>query len=328
MGIAGRVRRAVLTPGVAETTLAVRGFHVKSPAAQQRLETVGAAFLTGYGAAAEASRPPAAERALEQLPEVYRGFGYEGAVMAFAVRDGLPGGRHDYVARFLTGRAADHVYMAYVGVGWAMARMPRFRWHAMHLADPLLCHLALDGYGFHQAYFKTRTYVQEQFQDPGLPWPPGGSAAAANRVVDQGIGRACWFVGGADPDLVVRIFERFSEHRRADLYSGAGLAATYAGAAGEDELRRFAELSGDHRGDVAQGAAFAAQARIRAGLTVEHTEMAAEVFCGMPAAAAARITDEAREGLPVPGGLDAYAQWRHRIAAAFSTPAPHVNAGA
>lgn len=317
MGIVGRLRRRMLTPDVSETRLAVRGFHVKSAAAQERLETVGETFVAGYAAAAEASRPPDAEETLESLPENYRGFGYEGAAMAFALRDGLPVGRRDHVATFLAGRAADHVYMAYVGVGWAMARLPRFRWPALHLADPLLCHLALDGYGFHQAYFKTRTYVYDQFQESRFPWPPGGPTDAVNEVIDQGIGRACWFVGGGAPDLVARILDRFPQHRRADLYSGAGLAATYAGGADVAELRHFRELCGPYQPNVAQGAAFAAQARLRAGLLGEHNEIATEVFCEASPAAAAKVTDEARAALPEPGGLHAFATWRQQISAAY-----------
>jgi len=56
---------------------------------------------------------------------------------------------------------------------------------------------------------------------------------------DQGIGRAMWFVGGTDVELVATMIDKFPDHRRADLYSGAGLAATYAGGAHEQELRAF-----------------------------------------------------------------------------------------
>src|SRR5207245_1132167 len=84
--------------------------------------------------------------------------------------------------------------------------------------------------------------------------PPGGPQWYADRVIDQGIGRAMWFVGGADADLVATLIDRFPESRRGDLYGGAGLAATYAGGAEEAELRLLADRAGSHRFQVAQGA--------------------------------------------------------------------------
>ena len=57
--------------------------------------------------------------------------------MAFAVRDGLPvGGRPSRRGRSLPDAPADHIYMAYVGVGWAMARVPRFRWASLSRTGP------------------------------------------------------------------------------------------------------------------------------------------------------------------------------------------------
>jgi len=307
------LRRRILTPNVSATRLDVRGFHRKNDEARDLLETIGRRFLEGYGYAAEAATADVAESHLETVPVRFRGFAYEGAAMGYAVRDALPGGgRH--VQQFLAGRAGAHVYMVYVGVGWAMARLPRVRWSRLHAPDPLLRWLVLDGYGFHQAYFRTRRYVHEHYQHPAFPWPADGPAAYANRVIDQGIGRAAWFVGGADARTTAALLDRFPEHRRADLYSGAGLAATYAGGAGEAELRWFFDHAGDHQPMVAQGSAFAAGARVRAGLVVPHNEVATRVFCGMSPAEAWEITEEAIPGRSVPGDEPAYEAWRRTIA--------------
>jgi hypothetical protein len=209
--------------------------------------------------------------------------------------------------------------MVYVGVGWAMARLPRFRWSTLHTPDPLLRWLALDGFGFHQAYFKTSAYVHQHYQEQRFPWPSGGPFWHSNKVIDQGIGRASWFVGGTDPDVVARLFSRFPEHRHADLWSGAGLAATYAGGAERAELEHFWDLAGRYRRQVAQGAAFAAAARVRADLVMPHNELAADVFCGMSAAAAAKVTDEALVDLPPDGDMPAFSVWRDRIGDAFAS---------
>ncbi|HEY3867781.1 MAG TPA: DUF1702 family protein [Actinocrinis sp.] len=310
----GTLRRRVLTPSMSETKLSTRGFHEKDPAARDLLEKIGSSFLTGYAHAAEAGRAVDAERGLELIEPGFRGFAYEGAAMGFAVRDGLPFGGSRHVQRFLEGRAANHVYMVYVGVGWAMARVPRFRWKAMYAADPLLRWLLLDGYGFHQAYFSTEKYVRQQYQEPRFPWPGGGLAWYADRVIDQGVGRAMWFVFGADAQRVADAIDAFAPGRRGDLYAGAGLAATYAGGAGPEELERFRERAGEHRSQLAQGSAFAATARAEAGLVTEHTIMASRVLCDVTPAEAARICREARPDPAVDGDLPAYEVWRRQIA--------------
>ncbi|MEV7008602.1 DUF1702 family protein [Streptosporangium sp. NPDC051022] len=313
------LRRRVLTPSVSATKLETRGFNEKTPAARELLETIGEKFLTGYAHAAEARSPAEAEERLETIPTRFRGFAYEGAAMGFAVLDALPLGGGDRIARFLAGRGDDHIYMVYVGIGWAMARLPRFRWPEISAFDPMLRWLVLDGYGFHQAYFRTGRYVHGQFLDPRFPWTADRFQWYANHAVDQGIGRAMWFVGGTDADLVATMIDRFPESRRSDLYAGAGLAATYAGGADEQELRTFWQRAGEYRPQVAQGCAFAAEARQRAGLVVPHTLLATRVFCDMTPEQAARISEKARPDGPVQGDVPAYEVWRRRIADEFAS---------
>lgn len=310
------LRRRILTPSTSSTRLSTRGFHVKSDEARALLEKTGRMFVTGYAHAAYARRPSDAERALETVPAQFRGFAYEGAGMAFAIRDGLPFGR-GLLRRFLDEAGARHVYMVYVGAGWALARLPRFRWPKVSASvpDPLLQWLVLDGYGFHQAYFHTDRYVRAQYQDPRFPWPADGPAWYANRVIDQGIGRAMWFVGGSDADVVAGLIDRFPSSRRADLYSGAGLAATYAGGVDETELRALVRHAGDHVPHLAQAAAFAATARMRAGLVTPHTELATRVLCGTTPAQAAALTEEVRAESCAGVDLPAFEVWRQRVAA-------------
>lgn len=319
-----QLRRRILTPDVSETKLDVRGFHVKDEAARERLEKVGSSFLNGFGAAAAASRPADVTPELESLPEGFRGFAYEGAAMAFAIRDALPG-RSGRVAAFLD-QHDEHVYMAYVGVGWAMARLPRMLWRRLSAPDPLLRWLVLDGYGFHQAYFKTDRYVYRAQRESSVPWPGGPAAGYAVRATDQGIGRASWFVAGTDPRRLIELFSRFDQSRHPDLFAGAGLAATYAGGATADELRWLRDAAGRHVDQLAQGSAFAAQARLRAGLVAPHNELATRILCGLPVAEAARITDDARVGLPADGEVPAFEVWRQRIRAALKTVGSERNA--
>lgn len=304
-----------------ETLLDTRGFHKKDPAAQELLETVGRMFLTGYAYAAEAATTEEAVERLEAIPAQFRGFAYEGAGMGFAVLDGMPFGRSDNAARFLAGKGDDHIYTAYVGIGWAMARLPRFRWPKPDSLDPLLRWLLLDGYGFHQAYFKTQRYVVEQYEPVNFDWLPEYRGGYVLRGIDQGIGRALWFIEGTDATRVVDAIERFDPKRHADLYAGIGLAATYAGGVEESELELVRERAGEHRGALAQGSAFAAEARVRGGIVIPHTHLASRVFCGTTPERAAQVTHDARVDLPADGELPAYEVWRQRIASEFISPA-------
>jgi hypothetical protein len=317
------LRRRILTPNIKETKLATRGFHEKSPEARTQLERVGEMFLAGYAFAAEARSVAEAEEGLEQVPWEWRGFAYEGAGMAFAVRDGLPAGGGHWVERCLEGRGSDHIYMVYVGAGWALGRLPRFRWAkaTAALTDPILRWLALDGYGFHQAYFHTGKYVRGQYQEQDFPWPAQDSFRYADHAIDQGIGRATWFVCGTDPVLVADTLDAFPASRRPDLYAGAALAATYAGAVDEAELRIFLRRGEACGAQIAQGSAFAATARVRAGLTTPHTELAARVLAGVTPGEAARICTESMLELPVADQVPAFELWRQRIA--DSLPALH-----
>jgi hypothetical protein len=316
------LRRRILTPSVAATRLDKRGFRAKDDAARALLETVGRYFLAGFGHAAASDAPADAAARLEDIEPAFRGFAYEGAGMGFGILDGLGLGGGDSARRFIEGPAAHHVYMATIGVGWAMARLPRPRWRAVAPTDPLLRWLALDGYGFHQAYFHTDRYVYRQYRRPSFPWPPEDRGSYANRVIDQGIGRALWFVEGADVPRVVARIEQFAPDRRGDLYSGAGLAATYAGGVDDSELQAFWQHAGEHRAAVAQAGAFAAKARVLAGLVTSHTGRATSIFCGTGPEQAAAATDRALADLPPDGSVPAFEIWRRRIAAELCSKHP------
>lgn len=320
------VRRRLLTPSHNETKLSTRGFHQKNPEARETLETVGGTFLDGYASAVESRDLDEAHRRLERIPVRYRGFGYEGAAMGLAMLDGLPLPGRGRVSAFLEGHGAPHSYMVHVGVGWAMARLPRFRWASIAPADPLLRWLALDGYGFHQAYFRTRRYVHEQYQETAFPWPGDEDRRYADRAIDQGIGRALWFVGGTAPDVVADLVDGFAAERRPDLYSGVGLAACYAGGAAEEELLRLSARAAGYRPQLAQGAAFAATARVEAGLVTAHTELASGLLCGLTPQQAAELCAQCRPAPVVDLRQTAYESWRQQIAERISAGAPGARA--
>ncbi|GAA3865704.1 DUF1702 family protein [Streptomyces sedi] len=310
--VTGKLRRRLLVPDDSEVTFDRRGFHSGDPMRQKHLEKTARQFLTGLRHGVENRSIQEMRSRLEEVERPYRGFAYEGAGMGVAVSDALAPWRRSRTRELLDGPGAPHVYMVYVGVGWAMARLPRPLWRGLALPDPLLRWLALDGYGFHEAYFATTRHVARH-TPPRVRVPWADSSGYASRGVDQGIGRALWFVCGADVRRLADVVGDFPPARHADLWSGAGLAATYAGGVGDEDLALLVKLADRHGPSLAQGAAFAAKARVRADLVAPHTEAATRVLCGRTAAEAAAVTDEALEGLPPDGALPAFETWRERI---------------
>jgi hypothetical protein len=310
--LSGVILRGLFGLPLAETSVEKRGFRGATDEMRARLEQVGATFLDGYHAALESHTPPILAVRLNAVDAELRGFAFEGAAMGLALLDTLSPWRPNRVTSFLSGAGNAHAYMVHVGVGWVWARFPfgfrRFR----RRLDPLLSWLAFDGWGFHEGFFHWPKYVA------GKP-PPRRLAGYERRAFDQGLGRSWWFVHGGNPELIARTIAGLPAERRPDMWSGVGLAATYAGLASESVLRDLCDLAGPSWPQLAQGAAFAAKARQRAGNLTPYTELAAKVLCGLSAADAARLCDTTLENLPANTSQPAYEIWRQRIQQHFRT---------
>lgn len=230
--------------------------------------------------------------------------------MSLALLDRITPWRRDRIARFLKREGSDYTYLVHVGVGWAMARWPGSIKPILKRLDPVLGWLAIDGYGFHEGYFHWPSYLS------GQP-APKRLKGYARRVFDQGLGRSLWFVEGAKVDRIVDSIQRFPVDRHADLWSGIGLACVYAGEISETDLYTLVRSSGRFHPHLAQGAAFAAKARLRGGNPTPYTEQACQCVCGTSAAAAAQITDFALQAIDHSSAIPTYEQWRLGIQQRF-----------
>lgn len=308
MSTRGWLRKLLFDISQREASAVRRGF--RSSSAQLQLEQVGRTFLRGYSTALETDDSAALERGLGQIDAELRGFAFEGAAMTLALFDLITPWRRDRLAMFLKGAGDAHAYMVHVGIGWAVARVPWARSKVeLHLQqlDPLLRWLVLDGYGFHQGYFHWAEHVRQQKAITRL-------SPYARRAFDQGLGRSLWFVEGADIPQIMATILAFDDGRRADLWSGVGLACAYAGCVQPADVEALREAAPQHLPEIAQGAAFAAKARQRAGNEADHTDFACRILASLPASSAAAITDECLDGLP--DGSDdqpAYELWRRRV---------------
>lgn len=307
--IISRLRRKAFGISPEEADPVRRRFLCDDPSIATGLKRIGTEFIAGYHAALEEGPGAALAARIDRETEAaYRGFAFEGAGMGLMILDGTRLTRGSF-AKFAAGPGNPHVYMVYVGAGWAIARLPWLRTRldaAMKGMDPVLRWLALDGYGFHEGYFHTEKSIRRQKV-------PRGVTGYARNGFDQGLGRSMWFVNGTNPGRVAETIESFAAERRPDLWAGAGLAATYAGGVGPDKLTYLQERAGEHAIALAQGSAFAVAARQRAGNPVPHGDMACRILCGMPAAEATAITLEEIAGIPEQCTEPSYEIWRKRI---------------
>jgi hypothetical protein len=291
-----------------EVLFETRGFVRRGAASH--LEEVGRSFVRGYNSALSADGSTLSATLNSHAAE-FVGFAYEGAAMALTLLDRLVPGKRKRFAQFTTAAGRPHVYMVHVGAGWAWARLPWVRIRldaAIRSLDPLLRWLAVDGYGFHQGFFAADKFVRRRQRPRFLQ----GYAA---RAFDQGLGRSLWFSCCADVEHITQAVWSFESERQSDLWSGVGLACAYAGGADTGAVRTLLGASGPSAASFAQGVAFAAKARERAGNPAAHTDAIARATCHQPAADLARITDLALERLPPDASVPSYEIWRQRIQA-------------
>ena len=306
----GRLRKFLFGISLEETTFIRRGFHQGEVKVRQQLEQSGRAFVQGYHLALEDDKFDVLVPRLNAVEVEFRGFAFEGAAMGLTLLDYfLPWKQR--LSTFIDTEGSAHVYMVHVGAGWTLARLPQRPQRLLTRLDPLLRWLAVDGYGFHEGYFSWRRSIGERSI-------PSQLSGYTRRAFDQGLGRSLWFVDSADSTRIPVTIASFPPSRQSDLWSGVGLACAYAGGVSRADIEALRTAARAYRPQLAQGAAFAAKARQRAGNPVAHTETACEVLCGLSSNVAASVTDDALNDLPQENGEPGYEIWRQRIQAQFA----------
>ena len=313
--VLGTLRRMALAPSLDDVSFAKLGFPVQPSGTTRWLEAIPQAVVCGFEWAVEGPSTAEIERRLALIDVERRGFAYEGATMAFTVLDAMGPGTGRRTTGLLEGPGRAHFFLAYIGIGFAMARLPRPLWKKV-LPDlsgiryhPTMSWLAVDGYGFDKAYFDQDTWVTGQQRPKPYPWQ--GRADYFPRAFDQGVGRMLWFRHAAAGDDVAATVGSFATERQADLWSGVGLAAAFAGGCGSAGFEALRRAAGPHADHLAQGAVFAAKARTHAGFSPEHTETAVRVLTGMSVTDADKLADDV--ALDSQDETPTYEQWRRAI---------------
>jgi enediyne biosynthesis protein E2 len=174
--------------------------------------------------------------------------------------------------------------------------------------------LAVDGYGFDLAYFHTKKWVDEQKVPAPYRWE--GQPDYFLRAVDQGIGRALWFMRGGQAPDVAAAAGRFASHRQPDLWAGIGLASTFAGGADEQGLATLRREAGSNWSQLAVGVVFAVKARTYSGIVPDHTAAACSALTDLSVDKAVALADDTAVTTGT-GSAPAYELWRQRIRAHF-----------
>lgn len=309
-----RLRHRVMGVPDAEITAFLGG----DTPAWQHLERAVRSAVGGYHAVLDSSRLDDLVPRLDATPNALRGYTYEGAAMGLTGLDCFVPGSTRF-ADYLAGPAAPHAYMAHIGAGEALARLRRRPEPFLaRLSDPVLRWLVMDGYGFHEGFFKPQRHVVEQRV-------PAHLSPYAARVFDQGIGRSIWFRSGAEVEVIASTIDAFATRRHADLWLGVGVACGYVGGIERKAVTALRAAAGPDADQLGVGSAFTAKGRHRAGNLVPDGEIACAVLCGgLTSVQASAVVDQAFAEVAAAGPVSSpYDLLQRRLAALLRAPDVH-----
>jgi hypothetical protein len=276
-------------------------------------------FLEAYTMALDDDDAERLAGRLALLPDLVRGFAYEGAGAALTILDRFRPAGHSRFAALLRGPGAPFAVLLYVGAGLALARVSRRIEDDTRQIEPEMRWFPLDAYGFERGVF-AGSHVVAGGEVPAL-------SAYGRRAFDQGLGRGLWFREAGHVERIARTIGGLPAERRADLFSGVGLAIAYAGPNSEATLTSLAEAAGPHRPSVLLGIACAAFLRSEGHNPSPNTERAARVLCGRPAESAAEAARRIMAGLRAAEGTpdadeNPYEAFRAALQAEMSAAPP------
>jgi hypothetical protein len=275
-----RLKQLAFSLPIREASFERREFPGVNSPSRPHLESILHAFVNGYNLSlATPDTKELVRRLSDTIPSELVGFAYEGVGLYLTMMDLMfPGSGR--LEKFTHSVGAPHDYITMVGAGFAIGRVPlglrRLESYQRKL-DEVTAFCLADGYGFHEGFFKWKT-----FADGHKPAPP--SMNRQNRILfDSGISRAMWWVYGANPVDIAAAISRFDEQRRPEMWAGIGVAVSYA-SAGPGQINptaKLLELSGPYRYDFLSGVPFSAHMRWKAGNAAPWTEQACRELLNM-----------------------------------------------
>jgi len=258
-------------------------------AARKVLRLSSNAFINGYNTALEVGLSHILLSELKAFDVNLRGFAYEGVGMGLLMIDYTSMGNESKFLKFVD-ENPNYTNLAHIGAGFAISVLNRNIEKSLAPMAPMQRWWAMDGYGFYNGVFKWKQSILKQAV-------PKKVTCYARRGFDRGLGRSIWFLFSGDITRILEELRKFPEARRADIWSGIGVASTYAGGVSEETLQNLKTAAGSYRSYLALGSTQAANARYFANNIVEHNDLACSIHCGMTAQEAAKLTIKVMEGL-------------------------------
>ena len=279
VSVVTRLKSRLLDLSPQEASFVRRGFPGVESTSRAHLEQIIESFIAGYNIAlSEADMSQLARRLDTSFTPALVGFAYEGAGLYFALADLVIPRTENRLALFTRSAGQKHDFITMVGGGFAVARVPfglrRLESYQRRL-DPLTAWCLADGYGFHQGFFHWKLFIAER----------GAAPTSLNRqnrsLFDAGVGRAMWWVFGADADAIKAAISRFDKDRRSEMWTGIGTAIAYAGGVPAEVMSLLPKLAGEHRFDLLTGIPFAAHMRVRGGNPAPWTNEACSLLLNL-----------------------------------------------
>jgi hypothetical protein len=132
-----------------------------------------------------------------------------------------------------------------------------------------------DGYGFHQGFFHWQRFIE------GGEQPPPSLELQNRHLFDAGVGRAMWWVFGADPTSIASAISKVDPARQPEMWTGIGTALAYAGGGPSSALSLLPSLAGEYRFDLLSGIPFAAHMRDKGRNPAEWTDEVCATLLGL-----------------------------------------------
>jgi hypothetical protein len=219
--------------------------------------------------------------------------------MALGILDATSIRRPSSFRSLLDASDEKQIYTMIVGLGWAISRFPMIKRIESLCPTPFLKSLIGDGLGFHQAFFYHRRI-------PNLPIPSHA--------------RDPQMLSGGNADYLHAHVQKFPVEWHSCIWSGVGLAATFASGSSDSNLERLRSLASTHHPYLAQGSAFAATALSLSNCTQPFHSICCEKLCGLSIAQATEASESTKPSKQTNSGIRQFEQWREDLAAIFRAP--------
>jgi hypothetical protein len=254
-----RLKGRLLGLSPKEASFSRRAFPGCGSGSREHLESVIRTFIEGYNLAVRESDPVRlAQRLDSTFAPAFVGFAYEGVGLYFGLVDLLLPRSGSRLDAFTHSAGERHDFIISVGAGFAVARVPlglrRLESYQKSL-DPMTAWCLADGYGFHEGFFHWKRFVD------GRQPAPASLSLQNRRLFDAGVGRAMWWVYGADAASIAAAISRFDAERRHEMWAGIGTALAYAGGVTPEAASLLHDLAGSYQSDLLSGIPFAAHMR-------------------------------------------------------------------